>query len=185
VTSSASELADVIADRVPSITSEHLHRIVDAIYSLYHVREYSELTRNGFLTELLDGIREHAKPLIPDKEIPRLRGRFERLLSVKSLESVSKAISLQRDTERVYCESKIISDIRPVFGDDVKEYPVAAAILHTLILSYHENGDHKEFFITLDEVDLNSLQTAIKRAKNKADTITRLMGEAQLPRLGI
>jgi hypothetical protein len=185
LTASSDELEVQIADSVPSIPKEELHRIIDVTYSLYHVREFSEVSKSGFLNELIDGIREQAKPKILDKDVSGLRERFKRLLSLKPLESISKALSLQRDNERLFCGSKIVSDIRPVFGEDVKSAPLAATILHTLKLSYHENGDHKEFFIVLDEVDLDALQSTIKRAKSKADTLNRLLGESKLPRLGV
>jgi hypothetical protein len=185
VTSSPDEMATQIAERVPSIPLEELKSIVDVLYSLYHVRVFSDINRNAFLTELVEGVRMSAKHKIPDGNIPALRERFKSLLSIRTLESISKAIGLQRDGERLYCEAKILSDIRPVFGEDVKSKPVAATITHSLKISYHENGDHKEFFVVLDEVDLQELQATIKRAKTKAETLTEMLTESKIPRLGI
>jgi hypothetical protein len=185
VIASPDDMASNIAESVPSIPREDLGKIVDLLYSLYHVRELSELNRNSFLKELVESVRENANPNISDEELPAIRQRFKDLLDLKTLASISKAIGLQRDEERVYCEAKIISDIRPVFGEDIKVKPVAATITHSLKISYHENGDHKEFYIVLDEVDLDQLEKMIKRAKTKADTLTQVLSDSQIPRLGI
>jgi hypothetical protein len=185
ITSSPHDLSAHIAESVPRIPREELDRIVDVLYSLYHVRQFSEMNRSSFLKELVEGVSEHARPKISDDEIHGLRERFKSLLSIKTLDSISKAIGLQRDGERLYCETKIISDIRPVFGEDVKSRPVAATITHTLKITYHESGDHKEFFVTLDQVDLDELQGMVKRAKAKAETLTKLLTESGIPRLGL
>jgi hypothetical protein len=185
LTSSHDEMTEQIADKVPSIPKEELRNIVNVIYSLYHVREFSELNRNSFLDELIDSLREHADPKISAEELPAIRKRFKGLLSIKSLEGLSKAVALQREGERLYGEAKIISDIRPVFGDDVEARPVAAVITHTLKIEYHENDGHKNFFIALDEYDLDDLEQIIKRAKAKAKTLTGVLADSEIPRLGI
>src|SRR5580658_8161279 len=134
----ADDMTSQIAGHVPSIPIEDLGGIVDAIYALYHVREYSEFSQSGFLKELIEGVREPTKPLIEIGDIPRIRERFQRLLNIGTLNTISKAITLQRDGERLYCNAKIVSDIRPVFGPNVKSQPVAAIVTHTLRLEYHE-----------------------------------------------
>lgn len=185
IASSAKAMADGIASSVPSIPKEELETITELLYSLYHVREFSELNRNDFLKELLEGIREVAKPAISEQEFPLIRQRFKDLLSVTVLQSISKAIVLQRDQDRIYCEARIVSDIRPVFGEDVKEKPVAAAITHTLNISYHESGDHKDLYVVLDQVDLEEMEKVIKRAMVKDKALDQLLSDSGVARLGI
>ena len=185
ITSKPEELAALIADRVPSIPKDDLSGIVDVAYALYHVREFSELNPSSFLNELVEGVRQQAKPEIPDNGVSLLRERFRRLLRIKTLETISKALKLQRDGERIYCEAKIVSDIRPVFSDDVTAKPLAAVITHTLEVAYHENGEHEEFFIVLDQEDLDALDEVIERAKAKHETLVKFLAESHLPRLGV
>jgi hypothetical protein len=184
VTARAEEMATHIAGQVPSIPLEELNGIVDVIYSLYHVREYSEFGRPIFLRELVEGIREQSSPPIKKHELPRIHKRFNRLLSIDTLDSISKAITLQRDGERLYCNAKIVSDIRPIFGADVRTPPVAAAIVHTLKLGYHERGEHKEFFLLLDEPDLARLQKLIKSRGFVLGSFNHFLRGSNLPRLG-
>lgn len=185
ISSYPEEMTDRIASSVPNIQREQLEKIVELLYTLYHVREASEVNRNTFLRELVESIREQATPKISEEELSRIQKRFKHLLSIKTLESISKAIGLQRDEERLYCSAKILSDIRPVFGEDVKSRPVAATITHSLKISYHENGDHKNFYVVLDEFDLDALEKIIKRAKLKADTLSAVLSDSGIPRLGM
>jgi hypothetical protein len=184
VSSKSEEMFQRIKDRVSGIPPEELEGIVDVLYALYNVREYSELKRASFLRELIDGIQEAAGEPIREPEASIVRARFRRLLSVESLNSISKAIRLQRNEERVYCHSGIVSDIRPVFGADVNENPVAAVIVHKLEIGFHKDGEHRKIFISLDEVDLEALGEVIDRARLKSQTLKNMLSGANLPRLG-
>jgi hypothetical protein len=186
ITAEAPAMSEKIAELVPSIPSEDLAGIVDTLYSLYHVREFSEVRSARFVRDLVETLLQNPDFDLKKPEDASITGkRFKQLLNVRTLNTLSKAIRLQRDGERIYCDAKIISDIRPVFGDDVEERPTSAVISHVLKLGYHETGEHKQFFIVLDEQDLDDLQEVIERAKAKSDTLTELLSSAGLPRLGI
>lgn len=182
----ATDMAKQIAGLTPSIPTEDLADIVDALYSLYHVREFSEATPSRFLSDLIDTLRKNPDlGLKKTEDVANARARFKQLLNIGTLNTLSKAIRLQRDGERLYCDAKILSDIRPVFGTDVSKGPTSAVITHTLELGYHEGDDHKEFFIVLDEQDLLQLLEVVDRAFKKAETLTELLNKSGLPRLGI
>lgn len=185
IAASSDEMASSIESKLPSIPKKELRNIVDLLYSLYHVREFSGLNRNSFIKELFETVQQYADPPIAEEDVTGIRQRFKDLLVIKNLDTISKAISLQREEQRVYCDAKIISDIRPVFGDDIKGKPEAATITHSLRITYHEDGNHKDFYVSLDQMDLDELERIVKRAKNKANALTKALIEARIPRLGI
>lgn len=180
-------MAARIAEHVPSIPTEDLIDIVDTIYGLYSVREAAGAGPSTFLDDLMDGIKETRDPqleLSPD-EASDLRTRFETLLSIETLRTLSKGLGLQRAGERLYCEAKILSDIRPVFGDDVSTRPVGAVVTHTLRMLYHEGGDHKEFYVVLNFEDLRAMKEVVDRSHAKAETLRGLLKDSKLPNLGL
>jgi len=185
VTPRPKEMATRIAPLVPNISQEDVFPVVDALYALYRVREYSELDRKSFLREIIDSIKANADPEISETDVPAITERFKRLLKIETLESISKAVALQRDGERLYCGSRILSDIRPVFGRDEHSEPKAAVITHNLRISYHEDGLHRDMYFVLDEEDLAHLQGVIERALAKSETIDRILTSASIPRLGV
>ena len=182
----AKEMAEKITGLIPDIPSQNLTDIIDALYSLYHVREFSEVTPSRFLIDLIETLRRNPDlGLKKAEDIARARTRFKQLLNISTLNTLSKAIRLQRDGERLYCDAKILSDIRPVFSEEASEGPGSAVITHTLKLGYHEDDDHKQFFIVLDQQDLFQLWEVIDRALKKAEALTALLEKSGLPRLGI
>jgi hypothetical protein len=179
------EAAARIADAVPSIPTSDLASIVDTLYALYRVREFRDASPRTFLAELVQGIRSHPESQLTQDEIGLLRERFERLLSIEHLNTLSKAFRLQREGERLYCEAKILSDIRPVFEGGVTSKPENAVITHTLKIHYHEGGDLREVFIVLDKDDLSSLREVVERAQLKDATLRTFLREANLQNLGV
>jgi hypothetical protein len=185
------DMAARIAEHVPSITPETLVEIIRIIYTIYGVREFSESEPEEFLDDLMDGIFRSelsprpSGPAICSDDEPRIRERFQRLLGIESLSMLSKAIILQRDGERLYCESKILSDMRPVFGAENVGRPLAAVVTHTLKIAYHEGRAHKEFFVVLDRADLESLQADITRAQEKDRELRAMLKQSNIPDLGV
>jgi hypothetical protein len=185
ITAEAPAMAEKIAALVPSIPLEDLGAIIDTLYSLYHVREFSEVRPARFNRDLVDTLLQNSDLGLKKDDASITGKRFQRLLNLKTLNTLSKAIRLQRGGERIYGDAKIITDIRPVFDEDVTKRPTSAVITHTLQLGYFEDGEHRQFFIVLDEQDLDALQEVIERSKTMGDTLTHLLDSAGIPRLGI
>lgn len=89
------------------------------------------------------------------------------LTSNESLGVTAKVAVLRGEFGRVFCDGRILTDIRPVFGADASMAPRAAAIVHTLRITYHEGDAHNEFFVALDTDDLRQLRSLIDRAIKK------------------
>jgi hypothetical protein len=95
------------------------------------------------------------------------------LLAVKPLQQIAKALDLRNAYERILVDSRIVSDIRPVFGDDdvnAGEGVEAAMVNHTLQLRFSVGEDEpKDFHLALDLDDLRKLRKQIDRALEKQD----------------
>ena len=187
IRSTPSEMSDAIRNQVTLINSDDLAAIVETLYSLYHVREFSEVRADRFVTDIVDSVLKDEKLGARQEDIPHLRETFRRLLNIDTLNALTKAIKLQRDGERIYCDSRIITDIRPVFSGEVSDAPSSAVIRHTLKIGYHRDGDgpHQTFYVAMDETDLHSLIEDIGRAIEKSETLTKVLKEGQIARLGI
>jgi len=94
---------------------------------------------------------------------------LETILSANEpLGVTAKVLSVRTEYENVFCTARILTDIRPVFGPDTAQAPLAAAIVHTLHIEHHTGNSHKDFYVAMDDVDLRKLQVLIDRAvKNK------------------
>jgi hypothetical protein len=182
--SNPEEMAQHIAKQVPTIPVGKLTSVLGTLYTLYYIRDLSGVRPSTFLDDLMESISRNRGLKPTPKDVPKLRSLLEKILSIDSLNTVSKAARLQRDGERLYCTGKILSDIRPVFDSDPTVRPAGAVLTHTLKLGYHEGKEHKEFHVVLDTDDLEALADVVERARLKDKTLRNLLKEAKLPNLG-
>jgi hypothetical protein len=92
------------------------------------------------------------------------------LLQSPRVQILAKALDLRNSYEHILSESRIISDIRPVFPDgEVPEIANAAMVNHTLKLTFFpgERGLPTELHVALDTTDLAKLREQIDRALEK------------------
>lgn len=94
-------------------------------------------------------------------------------LNAASLRTSAKASTLLFDVERAFMSAKIITDIRPVFGENISEIP-AAFLIHFLRVSYRGDDD-EDFFVGLSTKDLKDLSKVIDRALLKAEALQKVM----------
>ena len=57
-TSDPKKMAERIADQMPSVSVERLGRMLDTLYTLYHIRELSGVKYPQFLEDLIEGLRK-------------------------------------------------------------------------------------------------------------------------------
>jgi hypothetical protein len=116
-----------------------------------------------------------------DDKLAAFRERIAKLLSIQPIRTITKADRLRQEGERVYCESKMFSDIRPIFTEDVSARPAGAVITHTLKIACHTETGHEEVRILLDSGDLGRLKEVVDRADAKDKTLRGLVSELRIP----
>ncbi len=136
----------------------------------------------ALLVETLRGDDELGSEVTDSEEMAEFFGRLFTLKS--SLGIFSKAYRLAREHEHAFCTADIVSDLRPVF-DEVGESPVAATVVHTLRLAYHEGMDYKELFVGLDANDLQQLSGVLERALKKDSSLSTFAENVDLPLLAM
>jgi len=177
-------MAKYIAGNIQGVSPDDVREIVGTIYALYRVRAAAGVSEEQFLKDLMEDVTSRPNPPLSPELISIARRRFEILLNIETLAAISKAIRLQREGERLFCDATILSDMRPVFTEDPAARPSGFVVNHVLEIEYHENGEHKGFFVVLDAVDLATLKKTVDRASAKDKTLSVLLEEAQFPRLG-
>jgi hypothetical protein len=112
--------------------------------------------------------------------VPKLEKNLGRILTLSGAALKAKAMSVATDSQRLFSEAKILSDMRPVFGDDVSKVPLGIVILHNLKVQFAENGEERDFFVSLDSQDLKDLQACISRALEKEASLGRFASQSNL-----
>ena len=121
-------------------------------------------------TALLQDIQNAYEQQSEEKEnSEKLIERLKQLLeNGEALRCTFKALTLIRESEHLYSNSRILTDIRPVFNeDDAQLSGDYAVILHRLKLSWDEAEAGKEAYLTMTTTQLEELKNVIERAIDK------------------
>jgi len=122
----------------------------------------------------------------PDLELDddareRLRMRATAILDAPAIGTTGVATDLQTLNSRNFQGARIVTDLRPVFRDDVAKPPEGAVIVETLHLqTWTRDGGTEVLHVSMDEADLRQLQSIVGRALDKTDTLKRLIAEKDL-----
>jgi hypothetical protein len=104
-----------------------------------------------------------------------------RLLKAEVVSTFGKADEIITDHAHVFQEARILTDVRPVFGDDPDELPSAAVIVGMLRIDFFGRREGaKSFFVALDQADLVKLRETVDRALRKTETMKQFLTSAGL-----
>ncbi len=161
---------------------EDLHDILWSLYSLSLAMADQDISADEFVVQLTNVMRSSDRTDLKISEESEIAfsSHLKRLLSVESLTLSAKALGLRNDYQRSYCDIRILTDIRPVFGSPA-EKPLGAFVEHTLKIEYHEDGEHKEFYVALDNEDLGKIRKALDRAESKTAALKSVIRESGIP----
>jgi len=105
---------------------------------------------------------------------------LERLLNVPSITATAKALDLSYDFARLCMATRILTDIRPVFGEEngKKTEIIGTTITQTLRIEYNSPvGNEQTISFALDLDDIKQLMASCEEAIYKAETARHLIEE--------
>lgn len=175
------ELASQVAPSVEGLKSRDVREIVDSLVAMYAVRARLGISISDFADGVSAAIDDFEEEEFSEEDKLRLARRLTELLEIeKSLGITSKANDVLTEHEHTFCGARILTDIRPIFQNDLASSPSEAVIIHTLKIAYHQDREHKEFYVALDAEDIQTLKSAIERAELKERSAKALLGKADV-----
>lgn len=176
------EMATLLVGALPDFQPDAIKAIAGALRSLYAVRTSMDLSLEDFVGSLVSAIHQNDQLKPEDASgLSGLEKTLPELLGVHPLTVLSKARDLRVDFQNTFCDSRVITDMRPVFDAEVKQDPIGFVLTHTLKLEYHDQGgEHVKIHIALDKDDIDQLSLVLRRAKDKAETLSRVAAKSGL-----
>ncbi len=176
------KLSSADLQSVVGISAEDLSSMVDTISALYHVRHHADVSLKEFASDVIDSLREDGKAakVVAADRLPATKERLQKFLSLDALSLWAKSSILRYEHERPIHDLRILTDARPVFGEEVSDRPRAAVIFHMLKMEYHVPQGIEEIYFSLDEDDLEYLKDAIARAEIKAKSLREALTNGQI-----
>ena len=175
-------VASLIKGLSGSIDDSDVHQILQTLISLYALVEHFD-SNDDLAEEICIGIEGSDSDMmsLPAELRERFKQRLIRLLEIDSIRVASKANIVLHEYERVLCNARVLTDIRPIFGIDPEEPPKAAVIVHTLKISYHDAEGLKEFYVAMDSNEMDQLMGVLDRADSKSKSLKLVLDSAKLP----
>jgi hypothetical protein len=110
----------------------------------------------------------------------KLARRLGYILETDAIATTGRADDVASDHEHVFRGVRILTDVRPVFGQDVAYQPEAAVIVDTLRIDHSTDGETRSFYVALDHHDLEKLKQVVDRALAKTDSLRQFLASAGL-----
>ena len=137
------------------------------LFALYKFADRGDDTLAKVIARLLDDVNEELSEEITETECEILKSRLGELAEAHTVISSIKAGILMAEREKILAESQVITDIRPVLGDEF-DTNLSVVIINSLKLEYFENRMKKKtVHIALDEEDIEKLIADLTRAQRK------------------
>jgi hypothetical protein len=158
-------------------------RIAEALVVLYGAKSVKDISVEEFADKVCDAMEHLDSPQsrVPKTEREQFKRKLIILLGADVFGIATKIVDLRTDDERVFCQARILTDLRPVFGPRIEDGPQAMVVVHLLKLGFHSASQkHQEFFVSLDADDLQTLRNLIDRAEAKAKSLEGSLGNVRL-----
>ncbi|MEJ7684316.1 MAG: hypothetical protein WKG06_41995 [Segetibacter sp.] len=119
---SPSQLVDQASKNV-DIDQDDFQKIIKIIYSLSELRKDDDLSREEIAVLIVESLKEiDEEPFKSEKKWEQVEKKLsELLINEEKINLGYKTINLSWEFDKIYVESRIITDIRPVFEDDIEK----------------------------------------------------------------
>jgi hypothetical protein len=167
------EMSSGIAKQTAGSSFKDARALVDALLSLYVLKANTNRTSEKVAQDVAYTLASEgaASEAVDTEKQRHIADKLNRLLSVEAMDMCAKATGLQAEFGRVFVDSRVVTDVRPVFGSSVESPPIGAVLIHNLKVEYVERGVRRELFFALDCNDISGLMGVLERAKEKERTL--------------
>lgn len=175
------------ANKVKTTSLNDAEEIIGTIYSLYELKNHLPLSESAFIDIIADAMNsgENNSLKLANENLEEFKQKLSAFLNVNSLSIRTKAGNIRVDHNNILKNTSLITDIRPVFGNNVDDLPLGMVLVHTLKIVYEQNDELKKFYVALDDNDLTTFINSLKRAQNKSESLRKFTNKVGLQNLDI
>jgi hypothetical protein len=171
-----------ISPKIEEVSINDLQEILKAIRSIYSLRIQENLKNHEIIAGLIDAVSsDDTFSQLSEEELAHFEQRLTKLLAIDGSISISsQAISLLQEYDSIFLNSRIITDVRPIFKAETKEGIAGALVVHTLKIAYQDASGSKEFYVALDSTDVKKLQEQLSQSLIEAKVIQAMLNKADV-----
>jgi hypothetical protein len=166
-----------VTEKIRSIPVEKSEDIIEALFSLSVGRFSADdvVTVSDFVEDVVDAL-----PDIDNEKREVFKQRLTQLLDADCLRIGGKAYDLLSEHEHNLIGARILTDLRPIFGESPESPPIGAIVVHTLKINYFEGNQRRVFYVALDTSDVKKLIETLERGRSKASSLKEILATTQV-----
>jgi hypothetical protein len=175
------DILDNLKVNLEDFNKQTIDDIVDFLLSANDFRIHQNLTKNEIIESISSFVVTKKLSELPEGyDLDFVKSRLSVYLGVEGqISLISKIRSIYSEHQKIYSSSRVFTEVRPVFDENIESIP-AAIILHNLKVNYMEDNVSKSFSIVLDDSDIDTLISSLERAKRKRELIKTSLNKAKL-----
>lgn len=154
------------------LESDDSRNIVQALISFSELLQPSTIDFEALAASLASSYKDQFEGEVSSEIHQNLKRNLSLIFNhSESLKLTLKAIDLVSEEDYIFNDSKIITDIRLVFNDELESNYRSALLVHHLYIEYYKDREQRKIVLALDLADLKKLKEHIERAIKKDDII--------------
>ena len=182
------DLVSVVTSRVNTLTKKEVKDVIETLISIHNLRDYlqenNDASTNEVIEKISQAVEDDEELEITDEQRQEFESRLVNFLGLDNILSFrSKSIEVIREHERLFQNSRIHTDMRPVFESGLEDSPAGVAIVNMLKIEYVDLDGKHEFFVALDANDLKQLREQLDIADRKVKAIELMLNQVNIPYL--
>jgi hypothetical protein len=160
------------SNKLPSFSEDAIRDMVRSLVSLVDIFETAgrdiEIFTTGFAESYI-----LSNPKASREDVVVIKKNLSSLLEkYDSIRITSKIRDVIFENQNNLKHTRIVSDIRLVFDENLENEKKYSVVVHSLKLEYTSGEESKEFFVAMDLSDLKKMKDVLERAIEK-DRIIR------------
>lgn len=171
-----------ISPKIEELSINDLQEILRTIRSIYSLRNRENIKNNEIIRGLINAVStDESFSDLSAEELTVFEDRLNELFVIDGCISISsEAITLLQEYEHIFSNSRIVTDVRPIFKTEKKEGIAGALVVHNLRIAYQDASGIKEFYVALDSNDVKNLYEQLSQSLIEADIIQTMLNKANV-----
>jgi hypothetical protein len=169
--------------RSKKISQTQARNIVNQILALQNLRQDLRLSADEVYDTVLESLESLDKPDWKDRIETWTSKKIDIIEVIDEshpLSIIQKSIRLSHSHQNVVHDTRIITDLRPVFDEPAQNIK-QITMTFTLDVDYYDGTENRSIYFALDANDVTNLRKACERAETKILTTKRTMVSLESP----
>lgn len=161
---------------------EDASAILNFIAALYFYIRNEDISSDIIIDVICENLKKDVPIKLAPKYIPKLKTRLSRLLGISSfLEIIYQASDLLPENQNILVDTRLLTDIKPIFKEDISGGISASLISHTLRLQYENINGIQEIFVSISSSNIEQLIEELQESLTKESALQEIFDRINIP----